>query len=340
MSEPLYRVERLRYTFGSHFTLDISELVIQPGESLGLVGPNGGGKSTLLRLLAFIDHPHSGKIYFEGVPAGPENVEARKNVAMLLQSAYLLKRTVFENVAYGLRVRNEMQNAGPRVREALTWVGLPPEKFARRSWHELSGGEAQRVALAARLVLRPKVLILDEPTASVDRQSSYLIKDAVDRCRRMFGTSLIIVSHDHFWLNTVTDTIRRMDEGRLMEYVGGNLIYGPWEASEDGLYRMRLQDGQIIVGTRIHEPESSVLLDPSSITIAVEPPREASAQNVLKGRISHMSDEPASGCILVEVVVAQIRLNVRITRSSAVKLQLVPGNEVWAVFKATSLQWD
>lgn len=340
MSEPLYRIEGLKYAYGKHFVLDIPDLVIQPGESLGLVGPNGSGKSTLLRLLAFVDSPAEGKIFFEGVPVDAESHEIKLYVTMLLQVAYLLKRTVFENVAYGLRIRGDMADAGKRVSEAMTWVGLSPEKFAHRLWHQLSGGEAQRVALAARLVLRPKVLVLDEPTASVDLQSSHLIKDAIDRCRRMFNTSLIIVSHDHFWLDTVSDTIRRMDEGRLKEYVGGNVIHGPWEEGKDGLFRKRLQDGQAIVSTRVQHPEASVVLDPSSITIAAEPLREASAQNILKCRITRMSDEPSTGSILVEVAVAQVRLNVRITRPSAVKLQLVPGKEVWVVFKATSLQWD
>lgn len=339
MSEPLYRVESLKYSYGMHFDLDVQELVIRHGESLGIVGPNGSGKSTLLNLLAFIDAPDTGTIYFEGVPAGPESIEARRGVTMLLQVSYLLKRTVFENVAYGLRLRGEMQNAAERVSEALSWVGLAPDKFAHRMWHQLSGGEAQRVALASRLVLRPKVLVLDEPTASVDRHSSYLIKEAIDKSRRMFNTSLIIVSHDYLWLNTVADKLVRMEEGRLMEYVAGNVIHGPWEETGDRLFGKRLSDGQVILSARGTSTESSAILNPSSITVGLEPPRGESALNVLKGKILNMSDEAATENILVEVVVAQTHLNVRITKPSAVRLQLVPGKEVWVIFKATSLEW-
>ncbi len=339
MNAPLYRVENLKYSYGMHFDLDVQELVIQHGESLGIVGPNGSGKSTLLNLLAFIDAPDTGTIYFEGVPAGPDSLEARRSVTMLLQVSYLLKRTVFENVAYGLRLRGEMRDAGERVREALSWVGLAPDKFARRMWHQLSGGEAQRVALASRLVLRPKVLVLDEPTASVDRQSSYLIKEAIDRSRRMFNTSLIIVSHDYLWLNTVADKLVRMEEGRLIEYVAGNVIHGPWEETEERLFAKRLSDGQVVQSARGTSLESSAVLNPSTITIALEPPQRESALNILKGKISNMSDEANTENVLVEVVVAKIHLNVRITKGSAVRLQLVPGKEVWVVFKATSLQW-
>lgn len=339
MNEPLYRVENLKYSYGMHFDLDVQELVIQHGESLGIVGPNGSGKSTLLNLLAFIDAPDTGTIYFEGVPAGPDSLEARRGVTMLLQVSYLLKRTVFENVAYGLRLRGEMRDAGERVREALSWVGLAPDKFARRMWHQLSGGEAQRVALASRLVLRPKVLVLDEPTASVDRQSSYLIKEAIDRSRRMFNTSLIIVSHDYLWLNTVADKLVRMEEGRLIEYVAGNVIHGPWEETGERLFAKHLSDGQVVLSVRGTSLESSAILNPSTITIALDPPHRESAQNILKGKISNMSDEANTENVLVEVVVAQIHLNIRITKGSAVRLQLVPGKEVWVVFKATSLQW-
>ena len=120
MSAPLYRVENLKYSYGMYFDLDVPELTIQHGESLGIVGPNGSGKSTLLNLLAFIDAPDEGTIYFEGVPAGPDSLEARRGVTMLLQVSYLLKRTVFENVTYEIRLRNEMHNADERVREALS----------------------------------------------------------------------------------------------------------------------------------------------------------------------------------------------------------------------------
>ncbi|MFY9399072.1 MAG: ATP-binding cassette domain-containing protein [Desulfomonilia bacterium] len=339
MSEPLYRVGNLKYAYGKHFSLDVPELTIHHGESLGIVGPNGSGKSTLLNLLAFIDAPDSGTIYFEGIPAGPDSLEARRCVTMLLQVSYLLKRTVFENVAYGLRLRGEMQNAIERVREALSWVGLAPDKFAHRMWHQLSGGEAQRVALASRLVLRPKVLVLDEPTASVDRHSSYLIKDAIDKCRRMFDTSLIIVSHDYLWLNTVADKLVRMEEGRLVEYVAGNVIHGPWEEAGEGLFSKHLSDGQVILSARGTSLDGSAILNPSSITIGLEPPRQESAMNVLKGRVLTMSQEADTENILVEVAVAQTHLNVRVTKASAVRLQLVPGEEVWIIFKATALQW-
>jgi tungstate transport system ATP-binding protein len=101
------------------------------------------------------------------------------------------------------------------VRRALEKVGLDPTRFSQRSWRELSGGEAQRVALAARLVLKPKVLLLDEPTANVDRESSELILRAVLDARNQWGTTLIIISHQLTWLRQIADHILALDYGRL-----------------------------------------------------------------------------------------------------------------------------
>jgi tungstate transport system ATP-binding protein len=92
-------------------------------------------------------------------------------------------------------------------------LGLDPDTFARRQWDELSGGEAQRVALAARLVLNPRVLLLDEPTASVDARSSELIRSASLRARNDWGTTLVIASHDREWLYDVCDEVLHLFKG-------------------------------------------------------------------------------------------------------------------------------
>lgn len=154
--------------------LNLSELDIRAGEILGIRGHNGSGKSTLLRIIALLEPPDSGTLLFEGRPAGTEDLHLRRQVTLLLQTPYLLSRSVASNVAYGLRVRgissaSELQN---RIAASLLAVGLDPAVFLHRRRHELSGGECQRVALAARLALRPRVLLMDEPTASVDQQSA------------------------------------------------------------------------------------------------------------------------------------------------------------------------
>ena len=103
-----------------------------------------------------------------------------------------------------------------RVHEALAWVGLNSRDFADRPWYALSGGEAQRVALASRLILKPDVLLLDEPTANVDAMSAQLIKDAALKARQEWGTTLIIASHDWQWLHEVADSTLHLFKGRFL----------------------------------------------------------------------------------------------------------------------------
>ena len=180
---PLFHLENIVRTYPDpasrdphavRTVLNLSELDIRAGEILGIRGHNGSGKSTLLRIIALLEPPDSGTVLFEGRPAGTDDLYLRRQVTLLLQTPYLLSRSVASNVAYGLRVRgirnaSELQN---RIAASLLAVGLDPAVFLHRRRHELSGGECQRVALAARLALRPRVLLMDEPTASVDQQSA------------------------------------------------------------------------------------------------------------------------------------------------------------------------
>ena len=185
--------------------LNLSELDIRAGEILGIRGHNGSGKSTLLRIIALLEPPDSGTVLFEGRPAGTDDLHLRS-------------RSVASNVAYGLRVRgirnaSELQN---RIAASLLAVGLDPAVFLHRRRHELSGGECQRVALAARLALRPRVLLMDEPTASVDQQSAERIALAA-RHAADSGSAVVVVSHDHEWITPLSDRLVTLREGKLVE---------------------------------------------------------------------------------------------------------------------------
>lgn len=135
-------------------------------------------------------------------------------VSLLAQSPYLLKRSVLGNVVYGLKIRGiaDRKNKG---REALRMVGLDPAEFAGRTWHELSGGEARRVALAGRLALEPRVLLLDEPTAYLDEESAEKIRSAVMLAREQRQTAIVLVSHDYAWLSTSCERILQIHRSRL-----------------------------------------------------------------------------------------------------------------------------
>ncbi|HEB31875.1 MAG TPA: ATP-binding cassette domain-containing protein [Spirochaetes bacterium] len=336
---PVYEVTGLKHGYGDKFLLNIPHLSIKSGASVGIAGPNGSGKSTLLKLLAFLEWPSEGDVYYKGRAVTKKETGLRQGVTLLPQDPYLLKKTVFENVGYGLRMHGNKRNIKAKVHEALLLLGLVPKKFVRRHWHELSGGEAKRVALAARFVLNPDVLLLDEPTANVDRHSAFLIKEAVEKIRNKYGTSLIIVSHDHVWLNSVTDENLKLYEGSIIEHGLNNLLPGPWSRGNDLLWTRHLSDGQVICAADPPDRYSTAILEPSSIMISTEYPEGISAQNILRGTISSMTSDNDPGKVGIEVSVSGMPLTCGVTSHAARSLSLIPGKKVWVVFKATSLHW-
>lgn len=206
MSASLYEAFDLAHDYAGRPGLRLAHLAIPSGAILGLAGPNGCGKSTLLKILAFLLTPSRGRLLYRGQTV-TDPAAVRREVTLLLQEPYLLRRSVFDNVTFGLALRGDTDDLFGRAAAALDMVGLDPAKFARRRWFELSGGEAQRVALASRLILKPVALLLDEPTASLDATSTVRIQEAAVQARRAWGTTLVIVSHDHTWLAGVADEV-------------------------------------------------------------------------------------------------------------------------------------
>jgi len=193
----LYRIRNIRKSYGQRTVLAIDDLAVHAGKLYTLTGANGSGKTTLLSILAFLTPPTSGELIYGGGPVRWNNAALlahRREVTLLHQSPYLFNRSVASNVAFGLRmrgIRGDEQHR--RVEEALELVGL--SGFGRRSARELSGGEAQRVAMARALVLRPRVLLLDEPLANVDRQTSDLLEKLIVSLPGR-GTTIIMTTHD------------------------------------------------------------------------------------------------------------------------------------------------
>ncbi len=186
----IFEAHDLRKNYGSIKALHLPAFNMEKGGLIVLAGRNGSGKSTLLRLLAFLEKPSSGTLsYFGGA-------EPRREITMLLQDAYLLKDTVMSNVTLGLRLRGEKGDLRHKYVEAMRAVGFPtPEDMAERPQYKLSGGEKQRVALASRIILKPSVLLLDEPTAHVDSASEETILNSV-RSILAEGTSVVCATHD------------------------------------------------------------------------------------------------------------------------------------------------
>lgn len=334
----LYELSGIKHRYDNRLVLDVSHLVIEKGDIVGLVGPNGSGKSTLLRILAFLEVPSEGILRFDGMPIGGEDEPPRRDVTLLLQDSFLLKRSVFDNVTYGLKVRKE-KGLREKAFEALRIVGLPPYEFAHRPWYALSGGEAQRVALAARLTLKPKALLLDEPTANVDEASAILIKEAVLRAVKEWGTTVVVATHDLLWLYEVAESVLNLYQGRIAAQGPSNLISGPWRPLDDGLWERVLPDGQRILSISPPSEVATAALDPSDIVIATSPPAKLSTQNVLSGTVAQMLLDNGGERVIVTISLGGMSLKSTITPKAVKNLSIQPGQRVWVLFKATALRW-
>lgn len=188
-----------------------------PGLIHAVVGPNGAGKTTLLRLLALLVRPSAGRVLVGGEDATsrwPDTLELRRRLSFVQQKPALFRASVFDNVAAGLRFRG-LGGAALRsaVAEALGFVGL--EGYERRWPGSLSGGEAQKVALARAVACSPQVLLLDEPCASLDPQSSALVEARVAELARR-GLNIILVTHSLAQAARLSQTVHRLAEGRLV----------------------------------------------------------------------------------------------------------------------------
>jgi tungstate transport system ATP-binding protein len=328
-SDLLYELYEINHSY-KDFTLNIPELKINRGTSCGLSGPNGSGKSTLMRLMSFLEKPNAGRIVFNNISAD------RVKAAMLQQDPYLLKRSVYENVSYGLKIKKDYKDIKKCTAEVLETVNLDSNIFMNRKWFELSGGEQKRVALASRLILKPEALLLDEPTANVDAESSKAIVNAIKRMRDEYSITLIISSHDLTWLNSVTDHIHKLYNGKFAGSGNANIITGPWIEAEDNLwYAMPSPDCKIF-SAKPQDCSGPAVLYPHDITISEEKISGISAINNIEAKVKLLSEED-SGRIRLEADVSGFIINCHITAASCARMNIVPGKKIYLIFKATSL---
>jgi oligopeptide/dipeptide ABC transporter ATP-binding protein len=197
---------------------------LAPGEILALAGESGCGKSTLARSLLGLVRPDSGTISYDGTPLRYDSGSLkrhRRHVQLVLQDptgALNPRHTVYEAIAEGLRIHRVSDNEVERVAEAMSRAGLrPPERFFLRYPHELSGGQRQRVVIAGALVLNPKVIIADEPVASLDASVRGEILALLLRLRDELGLAALVVTHDLGLAWNIADRLAVMYLGRIVE---------------------------------------------------------------------------------------------------------------------------
>ena len=282
---PIIRAEGVSKTYGDFHALDDVDLQVRRGEFFSLLGPSGCGKTSLLSCIAGLISPSSGKIFIDeqdmtGVPANlrPSN--------MVFQNYAIFPHlNVEDNVGFGLRShRLEKSEHARRVTEALAMVGL--EGYDMRRPQELSGGQKQRVALARALVLRPKVLLLDEPLSALDKKLREQMQLELRRLQTQVGITFILVTHDQEEALTMSDRIAVMFEGkisqlatpqevydrpvdlRVADFIGGmNFLSGELLESSDAKLRVRIPAfGEV----ELQRPDGFAAKD-KSITLGMRP---------------------------------------------------------------------
>jgi tungstate transport system ATP-binding protein len=332
-STPILEARNLEVKRGGAVVLNVPSLSLRKGEILSLIGPNGAGKTTLLQTLSCLLKPFQGEIFFrqKKVETNHSILEYRRKLAMVFQEPLLFDTTVFNNVASGLKIRGmEKSEIHSRVTEQLERFGI--KHLSTRSARTLSGGEAQRTSLARAFALRPEMLLLDEPFASLDPPTRDSLIEDLESILQQTRTTTIFATHDRLEALRLSNRIAVMNGGGILQ-IGSpeevmNRPANEFVASFSGQEVEAVGDA--------HFGEAVVLcVRPENVTLLTRPSQEGtSARNIFPGKIVKII---SLGLYQKVHLDCGFPLVAYVTNHSLEELSLTEGKEVKASFKATAV---
>ncbi|MBU3697848.1 sulfate/molybdate ABC transporter ATP-binding protein [Dechloromonas sp.] len=325
-------IRNISKRFGNFVALDNINLDIPTGELVALLGPSGCGKTTLLRIIAGMETADQGEILFSGAEA--THLHAReRNVGFVFQHYALFRHmTVFENVAFGLRVKPRKERPSDaeikrRVMELLGLVQL--DWLADRYPSQLSGGQRQRIALARALAVEPKVLLLDEPFGALDTKVRKELRRWLRRLHDDMHISSVFVTHDQEEALEVADRVVVMNHGRIEQIGSPDEVYSapatPFVYQFLGnvnVFHSRVQGGYAEVERHETAEKVTAFVRPHDIDLS-----EVALENAQQATVAHV--HPIGPVVRVELQHGQEIVEVELSRERHEALQLTVGQSIW-----------
>ncbi|MDG6266799.1 ferric ABC transporter ATP-binding protein [Glaesserella parasuis] len=247
-------LKNISKSFGKHRVIDNLNFSIKQGSMVTLLGPSGCGKTTVLRLVAGLESPTAGQIFIDGEDV-THNATQQRDICIVFQSYALFPHmSIGENVEYGLKMQGvSKEERKQRVKEALELVDLIG--FEDRYVDQISGGQQQRVALARALILKPKVLLFDEPLSSLDANLRRSMREKIRELQQRLNITSLYVTHDQSEAFAVSDEVIVMDQGTIMQkdtaknlYLQPNSLFVAHFMGESTIFSGKRQGNQINIG--------------------------------------------------------------------------------------------
>jgi len=347
----LIKLKSVTKRYGEITALDDVSLEIREKEIFAVIGPNGSGKTTMLKIMASIDTPTEGEVHFDGVKVSNSNrSQIRTKCTMVFQKTVLFNTTVYKNIAYGLKLRKFSKNEiDERVENVLDLVKL--HGYEKRLAKNLSGGEQQRVSLARALALNTELLLLDEPTANLDPKNVSIIEETISRVNREFNTTIVMATHNLFQAETITKRAALLLGGKMVQ-VGTaqeifrvpskhlasfarleNVFSGTSKILKEGTSLIDIGNGLEIEAALRKSGNATVFVRSEDIIVSKKP-ISSSARNVFRGKIVEISDLESVVKLKID---AGKQFIVQITKRSFNEMQLNVRSEVFLTFKASSV---